>query len=98
MFRRLPDAKAAPVTLEFEGRPVTGQEGDSVAAVILAADEGHFRTTPVSGTPRAAYCMMGACFECLVVIDGEGNRQACQVPARSGMRVARQVGRRAPAA
>ena len=96
MFRRLPSARAAPVMLEFEGRQVTGQEGDSVAALILASAGVPHRATPVSGAPRAAYCMMGVCFDCLMVIDGVGNQQACQVPARSGMRVERQIGRRAP--
>jgi predicted molibdopterin-dependent oxidoreductase YjgC len=37
---------------------------------------------------------MGACFECLVVIDGVGNRQGCMVPLREGMRIEMQAGRR----
>ena len=52
------------------------------------------RTTPVSGAPRGPYCMMGACFECLVSVDGEPNQQACMVPARDGMRVERMQGAR----
>ena len=28
-----------------------------------------------SGAPRAPYCMMGVCFECLVTIDDVGNRR-----------------------
>jgi hypothetical protein len=31
--------------------------------------------------------MMGVCFDCLVTIDGVGNRQACLIPVRAGMRV-----------
>jgi D-hydroxyproline dehydrogenase subunit gamma len=49
----------------------------------------------VSGARRAPYCMMGVCFECLVTIDGVGNRQACLIPARAGMRVETQTGARA---
>jgi sarcosine oxidase subunit alpha len=30
---------------------------------------------------------MGICFECLVAIDGVGNRQACMVVVRDGMRI-----------
>ena len=51
----------------------------------------------VSGAPRAPYCMMGVCFDCLVTIDGVGNRQGCLVPVREGMRdrdAARQAGAR----
>jgi D-hydroxyproline dehydrogenase subunit gamma len=52
------------------------------------------RTTPVSGSPRAPYCMMGVCFECLMEIDGIANRQACMVRVRPGMRITRQQGAR----
>jgi predicted molibdopterin-dependent oxidoreductase YjgC len=38
--------------------------------------------------------MMGVCFDCLVVIDGVGNRQACLTPVRDGMVIERQLGRR----
>jgi predicted molibdopterin-dependent oxidoreductase YjgC len=34
------------------------------------------------------------CFECLVTIDGVGNRQACLIPVRAGMRVETQQGAR----
>jgi sarcosine oxidase subunit alpha len=94
MFRRLqPDARAR-VTLTIEGKPVEAREGDTVAAALLAADFLHCRTTPVSGAPRAPYCMMGVCFDCLVTIDGTGNRQACLVHVRDGMVVERQHGKR----
>jgi predicted molibdopterin-dependent oxidoreductase YjgC len=36
--------------------------------------------------------MIGHCFECLVEIDGVGNRQACLTLVREGMRVRRQNG------
>jgi NADH dehydrogenase/NADH:ubiquinone oxidoreductase subunit G len=38
--------------------------------------------------------MMGVCFECLVTIDDVGNRQACLIPVRDGMRVETQKGKR----
>ena len=77
---------------------VSARAGDTVAAALLAAGLDHCRTTPVSGAPRAPYCMMGVCFECLVTIDGVGNRQGCLVPVREGMRDrdrSRQAGGRA---
>jgi len=48
----------------------------------------------VSGAPRAPYCMMGVCFDCLVTIDGVGNRQACLVRVTDGMAIAMQRGKR----
>jgi len=94
MFRRLPEATRPVLPFTFEGQPVEGREGDSVAAALLALGHAALRDTAVSGTPRGPYCMMGACFDCLVIIDGLGNRQACLVPLRAGMEVRRQRGRR----
>ena len=38
--------------------------------------------------------MMGVCFDCLVVVDGVGNRQGCMVRVREGMRIESQHGAR----
>jgi predicted molibdopterin-dependent oxidoreductase YjgC len=38
--------------------------------------------------------MMGVCFDCLVMIDGAPNRQACMTEIREGMRIERQDGAR----
>jgi predicted molibdopterin-dependent oxidoreductase YjgC len=90
MFKRLADAPEATVTVDIEGREIRVPAGDSVAAAVLAAGLGHTRTTPVSGRPRAPYCMMGLCFDCLMEIDGQANRQACLVRVADGMRIRRQ--------
>lgn len=95
MFQSLPpDTAIRAITLTIDGRRVTAREGDSVAAAMLAAGLHHCRTTPVSGAPRAPYCMMGVCFDCLVVVDGTGNRQGCLVQVRDGMIVELQLGKR----
>lgn len=93
MFQRL-DAQGAPLAFAFEGMPVAAQDGDSVAAALLAAGIVDFRTTPSGASPRGPYCLMGACFDCLVEIDGAPNRQACQVPVVAGMQVRRMRGSR----
>jgi predicted molibdopterin-dependent oxidoreductase YjgC len=94
MFRRLADGQASTVALTLDGRPITARAGDSVAAALLANGGLVCRATPVSGAPRAPYCLMGVCFECLVSIDGVGSRQACMIPVREGMRVETQPGQR----
>jgi predicted molibdopterin-dependent oxidoreductase YjgC len=95
MFRRLPEAAGDTIALTLNGARVQARAGDTVAAALLAAGVPYCRTTPVSGAKRAPYCMMGVCFECLVTIDGVGNRQACLILAREGMRVETQNGARA---
>ena len=93
MFRRLDD-KGATLLLKVDGREIRARDGDTVAAALLAAGIKHIRTTPVSGKPRAPYCLMGVCFDCLVTIDGVGSRQACLVPVREGTSVETQQGKR----
>ena len=95
MFRRLPDARATPVRVFIEGEPYEARAGDSVAAAVLGSGREYCRTTAVTGTQRAPYCMMGVCFDCLVTIDGVGNRQGCLVSVQEGMRIELQRGKRA---
>ena len=93
MFKRLGEAGAA-VAITVDGKAVRARANDTVASALLAAGIDHCRTTPVTGSPRAPYCLMGVCFDCLVTIDGVGSRQACLVPVREGMRVDTQLGKR----
>jgi predicted molibdopterin-dependent oxidoreductase YjgC len=94
LFRTLPSASAAKIDITFNGTSLSVLSGRSVAAALLAAGVQRFRTTPVSASPRAPYCMMGICFECLIEIDGVANRQACLVEVREGMQIRTQEGAR----
>lgn len=94
MFKRLIDQPAGEVTVVINGVAVKVPGNFSVAAAVLAHCGGATRVTPISGAPRAPYCMMGACFECLMEIDGVPNRQACLVQVADGMRINRQPGAR----
>ena len=98
MFARLAAVDETSVSLRIDGEPIEARPGDTVAAALLAAGFQHCRTSAVSGALRAPYCMMGVCFDCLVNIDGVGNRQSCLVPVREGMKVELQRGKRAPVA
>ena len=94
LFRPIPAASHAVVEVEFNGRSLAVPGQCSVAASLLAAGVSRFRSTPVSGAPRAPYCMMGVCFECLLEIDGVPNRQACLVTVQPGMKIRSQEGAR----
>ena len=89
MFR-LRDASAVnTVDIEIDGQHESVPDGITVAAAMLLRGYTSFRRTPRSGSPRAAYCMIGHCFECLLEIDGRANRRACQQEVRDGMRIRR---------
>ena len=93
LFRRLGAAgdDAGP-TIYFNGRPIEARLGDSVAAALLAAGVSEFRETAISVAARGPFCMTGACFDCLLRIDGEDNRQSCMIPVRDGMQIGAMVG------
>lgn len=86
MFRKLHSPRAT-VTILVDERPLIAEASDTVAAALLSAGILQFRRSAVSAAPRGPYCMMGACFECLVEVDGEPNRQACLTHVRDGMRI-----------
>ncbi len=92
MFKRVIDSANSDVNFDFEGAEITARNGESIAAALLGSGVISFRQTPVKDLARGPFCMMGVCFDCLMVIDGQPNRQACQVVATSGMKVARQYG------
>ncbi len=74
------------VQVSFDGARLSLPEGANLAAALLAAGVDVFRNTPVSGAPRGPFCMMGACFDCLVEIDGV-IRQACMIEATEGLQI-----------
>ena len=80
MFKRL-DNDPNPVTITVDGESICVSSSDTVAAALLT----------VGGEPRAPYCLMGVCHDCLVEIDGRLNQQACLTPVRSGMMVRRHI-------
>ena len=86
-FETLSD-QASLVTVTFDGQDYRLPDGDNLAAALLAVGVLGLRHTPVSGAPRSVFCMMGACFDCLVLIDGV-TRQACMTQVRDGLVVER---------
>ena len=98
MFRKLePTFATKPVTISIDGVAMEVEEGEPIAAVLLRVPPFTSRTTSVSGSARAPYCMMGVCFDCIVEIDDATSTRSCLSRARDGMMVRRQAGRPAPA-
>jgi len=92
MFQKLHDTAPA-VTIQVDGVPIVAQADETVAAVILRQQQVWTRTTPMSGSRRAPYCMMGVCFDCLAEVDGI-TVQTCMTIVQEGMVVMRQQRRR----
>ena len=72
------------ITFRFGGTPIEALEGETIAAALSAAGIVAFRNT-ASGAPRGLHCGMGACFDCVVTVDGRIGQRACMLKAADGM-------------
>ncbi len=91
---RIGDAtqRGRTISFTFDGQKMEAYEGETVAAALLASGCRSLRHTSRRGEPRGMFCGMGACFDCLMQIDGRPNVQACITPVRHGMCVETQQG------
>lgn len=78
------------IAFRFDGREVQAPAGMSVAAALLADGTVYLRDAPADAAPRGAFCMMGVCQECVVLVDGVPV-EACRLPAAAGLDV-RSIG------
>ena len=93
MFKRLHENSENSVTINFNGESFEVPAGETVAAAILTScNPGFTRTTSISNSPRAPFCLMGVCYECLMIIDGLSNQRACKIQVEQGMVIQSQQG------
>ncbi|NLI27483.1 MAG: (2Fe-2S)-binding protein [Acetobacter sp.] len=90
-FSRSPLAPPTNIQVLVDGQAIPAQAGESVAAILLRACEGPTGHDH-AGRPRAPYCMMGICFECVAIVDDASSVRTCLIPASDGMCVERQNG------
>ena len=80
--------RTVEISFEFDGVTVCGHVGETVAAALLRAGITHLRNAPNSGTPRGMFCIMGACQECVIEIDGH-KAEACRTVVSEGLVIRR---------
>jgi len=71
------------IHIEVDGKPVAGRPGQSIAGLLLADGRVAWRQTR-AGRPRGVFCGIGACFDCLVTVNGLRDVRACQRRAADG--------------
>lgn len=91
MFRLLDDGAVELIEIELDGEKRQVPAAISLAAALYYLDAIPSRRTSSSASPRAPFCMMGVCFECLLEVDGLGDQRACQLQVRPGLRVWRRI-------
>ena len=81
--------RAAPVVkFRFDGKEKKAIRGETVAAALAASGTAALRQTEADLSPwRGLYCGMGACFDCVVTIDGRAGQRACLARISGGEEV-----------
>jgi predicted molibdopterin-dependent oxidoreductase YjgC len=78
------------IDIVIDGNAFSVPADVTVAAAVLMATNTLSYRQHLAGEPRAPYCMMGVCHECLIEIDGVENQQGCLVNVKPGMHIQRQ--------
>ena len=81
-----------PIAVVVDGEQVEALPGQTVAAVLMAAGRESWRSTRTTGRPRGVFCGIGACFDCLVVVNGTPDVRACQRTVAPGDNITSQTG------
>jgi aerobic-type carbon monoxide dehydrogenase small subunit (CoxS/CutS family) len=78
---------SAQVNFTFNGKSITCEKGQSIAAALIAADNRELRTTRFGNEPRSIFCGIGVCYDCVVVVNGVANQRSCLIEATDEMNV-----------
>ena len=77
-------------SVDFEGRMVPVEDGDTIASALYRAGVRTFSRSFKYHRPRGLYCLTGDCPNCLMTVDGEPGVRTCVTPALGGQAVARE--------
>ena len=83
---------AREVVFYYNGTPMTGFEGEPIAAALKSAGIRVHRYTAKRQEPRGVFCAIGRCTDCVMIVDGKPNTRTCIEPLREGMDVRTQYG------
>ena len=85
MFRHI-NGHEADITIFINEKPTKAMSGETAAAVLLRENIHAVHTAP-NGEPRGPYCMMGVCFDCMIILENGQSEQACQIDATEGLKI-----------
>ena len=83
------DERDQAIEMWDDGVSIEADEGEMLAAALMAAGIWRLRDSPRAGSPRGAFCLMGVCQECLVRVDGR-LVQSCRTKVTPRMNVSIQ--------
>ncbi|MFT4591456.1 MAG: putative molibdopterin-dependent oxidoreductase YjgC [Gammaproteobacteria bacterium] len=82
------------MTVQFtvDGKKFEVPADITLAAALYFSGLRIMRKTPRNNDPRALFCGMGVCYDCVVKVDGRANVRSCQTTVRQNMSVFTQNG------
>ncbi|WP_223840453.1 (2Fe-2S)-binding protein [Saccharopolyspora pogona] len=86
----------AEFAVEVDGAPVAVRAGQTVAAVLMSIGRTSWRSTRQHARPRGLFCGIGACFDCLLVVNDVPDVRACQRVVAPGDVIRTQHGAELP--
>jgi D-hydroxyproline dehydrogenase subunit alpha len=86
----------APLTITVDGHPIDALPGQTVAAALMATGQTSWRTTRAGTRPRGVFCGIGACYDCLITVNGLPDIRACQRVLQPGDAITPQLGATLP--
>lgn len=85
-FHRLAERQRRRIGFTLDGKPAEALEGDTVLTAVLV-NARRLRTNEFDHSPRAGFCLMGACQDCWVALESGERIRACTTYLSDGMRV-----------
>jgi predicted molibdopterin-dependent oxidoreductase YjgC len=84
-LQRIKDQDRRLIEIVIDGWPTSAMEGDTVLVAVLA-QRGELRDAP--GEPLSAgFCLMGACQDCWVWLEGGKRIRACTTYVEPGLSI-----------
>lgn len=93
LLHRIARNDHAPIPFTLDGTVCEGRAGDTLLTAILCHGES-LRGSEFLASPRAGFCLMGACQDCWVLLGGGERLRACTTPLMPGMAVVTRMGER----
>ncbi len=88
--------RVGTVAVTVDGVTVTVPAGRTVAAALVASGKQSWRETRIGRKPRGVFCGIGACFDCLVTVNGIPDVRACQRTVADGDEIRTHYGATLP--
>ncbi len=80
------------IPFTFDGTEMVAREEGSIAEALIGNGVLAWRSTRFGDRPRGLFCGIGACYDCLIAVNGEPNVRACLAPLEPGDELRTQRG------